>query len=154
MGRTAAWIKLPDFGGAIREIKKKGVDLKIVVFFEGDAHKHAQTWKELGTDVRFFEHGFIRLLIFDDSDAIIAFPKVVTSLYEDREYFGYHISDERSVSELRNYFNQIWEQADSLPDQNLETEPNQVEVRTKFAAGVMRFIIKVIAVRLTLQKIS
>lgn len=140
MGRTAAWIKLPDFGAAARTAAARGVALKVVVFYEGDADTHAQTWRSIGAEVQFFEHGFIRLLIFDDNHAIIAFPKVVTSLLEDREYFGYHVHDEQSVSDLRSYFLQIWEQAEPYP----AIDPTLEERHIVFASGLVRFIERVI----------
>jgi hypothetical protein len=141
MGRTAAWIKLPEFASAINVAHARGAKFKVVVFFEGDANKHAESWENIGAQVRYFEHGYIRLLLFDHSDAIVAFPKVVTSLLEDRDYFGYHITDERSVSELRNYFNQIWEQAEKL---STSQDESKERLRIGFAAGVLRFIIRVV----------
>src|SRR5438105_1353512 len=78
MGRTAAWIDLPRFAAAIKQAQSKNVSFKLIIFFEGDAHKHLESWINVGAEVKFFEHGFIRLLIFDKTDAIIAFPKVVT----------------------------------------------------------------------------
>jgi len=145
MGRTAAWIKLPSFAQAVAAARESGATFKVVVFFEGDAAKHSRTWEDHDAEVRYFEHGYVRLLIFDSSDAIIAFPKVVTSLYEDREYFGYHVRDARSVSELRNYFKQIWEQADSLTDACEPAAKEKLDAgRILFAAGVLRFIVRVI----------
>lgn len=142
MGRTAAWIKLPPFRQALDLARSRGAAFKVVIFFEGDAHKHVPTWGELGAEVRFFEHGYIRLLIFDDADAIIAFPKVVTSLLEDREYFGYHVHDPLAVADLLNYFNQIWEEATILSPSLPSSDRSQV--REKFASGILRFIIRVI----------
>lgn len=145
MGRTAAWIEIPSFAAAIRTAQAKGVSFKVVIFFEGNAYKHFGDWIGVGAKVRFFEHGYIRLLIFDDSDAIIAFPKVVTSLDEEREYFGWHIKDEQSVSQLRNYFAQIWEQSQSISlDEAPEKQDKGELVRVKFAGGILRHVVEVI----------
>lgn len=145
MGRTAAWIKLPEFASAISAARVNGARFKVVIFFEGDANIHAESWENIGAQVRYFEHGYIRLLIFDHTDAIVAFPKVVTSLHEEREYFGYHIRDERSVSELRNYFNQIWEQSEDLSTTaSACSDAPKERFRIGFAAGVLKFIVRVI----------
>jgi len=146
MGRTAAWIKLPEFRQAVKDASEKGVAFKIVVFFEGDVEKHTKDWCDFGATVSFFEHGYIRLIISDYNQAMVAFPKVVTSLYEDREYFGFHIQDETAVGELLNYFNQIWEDS-----KELETQVNQKSLNKQnltkyegFASGVLRFLFRVI----------
>ncbi len=145
MGRTAAWIRLPEFADAVNAARRNGASFRVVIFFEGDADKHATSWEDVGAQVRYFEHGYIRLLLFDDAHAIVAFPKVVDTLHEDREYFGYHISDERSVSELRNYFNQIWQQAENLSaTRSAVGEERKQSSRIGFAAGILKFIVRVI----------
>ncbi len=147
MGRTAAWIKLPEFKKAVVDARTRNVNFKVIIFFEGDADKHCSSWIDIGAEVGFFEHGYIRLIIVDNSDAIIAFPKVVTSLYEDREYFGFHVSGEAQVSELLNYFNQIWEQSEKLGRKDfMDYKDSKLRIRkVSFAAGILRFIVRVIS---------
>jgi hypothetical protein len=145
MGRTAAWIKLPEFRKAIEDASQRDVNLKIVIFYEGNAEKHTEDWCSFGATVAFFEHGYIRLIISDYDQAMVAFPKVVTSLYEDREYFGFHIQGETAVGELLNYFNQIWEEAAVLG-----THVNQQAIDEArwakyegFASGILKFVFRI-----------
>ena len=147
MGRTAAWIKLPEFRQAVEDaVNNRKVAFRIVVFYEGDVQKHAKDWSNFGAKIAFFEHGYIRLLISDYNQAMVAFPKVVTSLFEDREYFGFLIQDETAVSELLNYFNQIWEDAKEIGEV-VDQKENATQPLAKFegvASGVLRFIFRVI----------
>lgn len=146
MGRTAAWIKLPEFRQAVEDASQRNVNFRVVIFYEGEAEKRTKDWCSFGATVGFFEHGYIRVTIADYKQALIAFPKVVTSLYEDREYFGLHIQDETCVSELINYFNQIWEESKELGthvDQQAIEQARWAKYEA-FASGVLRFILRVI----------
>ncbi len=145
MGRTAAWIKLPDFRKAVAAARHRNVAFKIVVFYEGDASTHCASWVDVGAEVRFFDHGYIRVIIADSHEGIIAFPKVATSLSEDREYFGFHVSGELPTSELLNYFKQIWEESQELEAIGARSEQSATKIdRISFAAGVLRAIVRVI----------
>jgi len=151
MGRTAAWIDLPEFAAAVAQARRKGAAFRVVVFFEGDAYKHFENWMQIGAQVRFFEHGFMRLLLFDNSDAILAFPKDVTSLGEEREYFGWHIRNADSVLELRNYFEQIWKESQELPETLVDGiismmekgQSQQESVRAAFPVLMLKFFVRV-----------
>ncbi len=117
MGRTAAWVDTEGaFGTEVRKKLADGVMFRVIVSVDAGAETHIRTWVRCGAQVALFEHGFIRLLIFDDADAIIAYPKVVLASGVDREYFGWHIHGERETSELRNYFKQLWDAADPISD--------------------------------------
>ena len=146
MGRTAAWIKLSEFRKAVEEASQRDVEFKVLVFYEGDAEKHTRDWCSFGATVAFFEHGYIRITISDYNQALIAFPKVVTSLYEDREYFGFHVRGETAVSELVNYFNQLWEESAELGthvDQKIIEKTHWAKYEG-FAGGILRLIFRII----------
>lgn len=107
----------------------------MVVFFEADAKTYAPAWIEQGASIKFFEHGYSRLLLFDQSDAIIAYPKDVLTLDTDREYFGFHVAnDEEAVGELRNYFQQMWHSAYEIRD------TGDYDLGRAYNEGVLRFI--------------
>jgi hypothetical protein len=108
MGRTCAWIKLPEFRVAVEQARKDGVDFKVVVFYEKTTDRHAATWTGLGAKVKYYEHGPIRIALYDRSDAILAFPRQVAKPGEDRDYFGFYIHDRDVVADLHAYAMQVW----------------------------------------------
>ena len=130
MGRTAAWIDTqPQFGRAIREAAARHVCVKVVVFLESGTPPYAQRWLDIGATVNIFDHGYMRLLLFDRTDAIIAFPMLVTNLSVDRDYFGWHVRGDPAVTQLINYYEQIEADAHPLPSDAVSGEEGSRKLR-------------------------
>lgn len=141
MGRTAAWIDTETaFGNAIREAAARGVSIKVVVFLEKETPQYAQHWLDIGAKVSIFEHGFIRLLIFDRQDAIIVLPRVVIDLDVDRDYFGWHVHGERAVTDLRSYYSQIETAGSTLPTDARTGKEGEVRLREAFKQIFKKYI--------------
>jgi sugar-specific transcriptional regulator TrmB len=114
MGRHIAWIETePSFAHAIQEARQRGVSVKMLSVKEQTPEKFSQGFEKLGCHVRYYNHGDIRVLIFDRIKAIIAIPSHATlgSPFFTREYVGILTDEAYVVNQLCQRFDEMWEKA-------------------------------------------
>jgi sugar-specific transcriptional regulator TrmB len=114
MGRHIAWIETEStFADAIRQARQRSVSIRLITVKEQTPERFVKAFEFLGCYVRFYNHGDIRVLIFDKQKAIIAIPSNTTlgSPFFTREYVGILTDDDYIVRQLCQRFDEIWEKA-------------------------------------------
>jgi sugar-specific transcriptional regulator TrmB len=118
MGRHIAWIETEStFSNAIRQARQRSVSIRLITVKEQTPAKFVKAFESVGCYVRFYNHGDIRVLIFDRQIAIIAIPSNTTlgSPFFTREYVGILTDDDYVVRQLCQRFDEIWEKARKGP---------------------------------------
>ena len=115
MGRHIAWIETEvSFANAIEDARKRSVSVKMLTVKEQTPERFANAFENLGVYVRYYDHGDIRVLIFDRRKAIIAIPSHATvgSPFFTREYVAVYTDDDNLITKLCERFDDMWEKGE------------------------------------------
>ncbi|MEM3192045.1 MAG: hypothetical protein QXP36_04400 [Conexivisphaerales archaeon] len=112
MGRHIAWIEQePAFASAVKQCRDRNVIIKVLSVKPQTAEKYSEAFEKLGCIVRFYDHGDIRVLIFDHNYALLGIPSETTYGFPhvNREYVAIGFSEEEVVKQLAGRFEEMWD---------------------------------------------
>ncbi len=136
MGRHIAWISQEkEFADAIRIARSKGVVVRVLSVKLQTANEYTEEFEKLGCPVRFYDHGDIRVLIFDRSYVLMGIPSDTTLGYPhvNREYVAVGFSEEPVVMQFYRRFEEMWEKGERR-----EKEPSPASTyQTEFLRRIL-----------------
>ena len=134
MGRQIAWIKDTRFRKAILEAIKHDVDVKMLICAEGNSEWYKNEWESLGVEVKYLDHGYLRLVIADKKAVVYGIPFEVKKVKTYRGYCGELIqgkNSEKIINSWVDYFSDLWQIGTNKPEEllnNIEKVINDTNI--------------------------